>query len=76
VASILSLGTPRAAEAAPADPKLRALHEERRALERRVEGLKLMKNGMEPVRYASELEKLLTELALKGKEIRDLEGRK
>ena len=76
VASILSLGTPRAAEAAPVDPKLRALHEERRALERRVEGLKLMKNGMEPVRYASELEKLLTELALKGKEIRDIEGRK
>ena len=76
IASILSLGTPQAAEAMPADPKLRALHEERRVLERRVEGLKLMKNGMEPARYASELEKLLTDLALKGKEIRDLEGKK
>ena len=76
VAAILSLGTPQAAEAMSADPKLRALHEERRALERRVEGLKLMKSGMEPARYASELEKLLTDLALKGREIRDLEAKK
>ena len=58
------------------DPKMRALYEERRDLERRVEGLKLMKSGMEPARYASELEKLLTDLALKGKQIRDLEGKK
>ena len=35
-----------------------------------------MKSGMEPARYASELEKLLTDLALKGKQIRDLEGKK
>jgi hypothetical protein len=76
VAAILSLGTPQAAEAAPADPKMRALYEERRDLERRVEGLKLMKSGMEPARYASELEKLLTALAVKSKEIRDLEGKK
>ncbi|MFL6280981.1 MAG: hypothetical protein ACJ731_12775, partial [Vicinamibacterales bacterium] len=76
VAAILSLGTPHSAEAAPADPQMRALYEERRALERRVEGLKLMKGGMEPARYASELEKLLTELALKSKQIRDLEAKK
>jgi hypothetical protein len=76
VAAILSLGTPHSAEAAPADPKMRALYEERRDLERRVEGLKLLKSGMEPARYASELEKLLTALARKGKEIRDLEGKK
>jgi Peptidase C13 family len=76
VAAILSLGTPQAAEAMPADPKMRALYDERRDLERRVEGLKLMKSGMEPARYASELEKLLTELAVKSKEIRDLEGKK
>jgi len=61
VASVLALGTEQASEAMPADPKMRALHEERRDLERRVEGLKLMKTGMEPARYASELEKLLTE---------------
>jgi hypothetical protein len=76
VAAILSLGTPQAAEAMPADPKMRALYGERRDLERRVEGLKLMKSGMEPARYAAELEKLLTELAVKSKEIRDLEGKK
>jgi hypothetical protein len=76
VAAILSLGTPQSAEAAPADPKMRALYDERRDLERRVEGLKLMKSGMEPARYASELEKLLTALAVKSKEIRDLEGKK
>jgi hypothetical protein len=76
VAGILSLGTPQSAEAMPADPKMRALYDERRAIERRVEALKLMKTGMDPARYASELEKLLTDLALKSKEIRDLEGRK
>ena len=76
VASILSLGTVQSADAMPVDPKMRALYEERRDLERRVEGLKLMKSGMEPARYASELEKLLTDLALKGKQIRDLEGKK
>jgi len=76
VASVLSLGTQQAAEAMPVDPKMRALYEERRDLERRVEGLKLMKTSMEPARYASELEKLLTELALKSKQIKDLEGKK
>jgi hypothetical protein len=76
VASILALGTVQGADTMPADPKMRALYEERRDLERRVEGLKLMKNGMEPDRYASELEKLLTELALKSKQIKDLEGKK
>jgi hypothetical protein len=76
VAAILSLGTLQSAEAMPADPKMRALYDERRAIERRVEALKLMKTGMDPARYASELEKLLTDLALKGKEIRDLEGKK
>lgn len=76
VAAILSLGTPQSAEASAADPKMRALYEERRDLERRVEGLKLMKSGMEPARYASELEQLLTALAVKSKEIRDLEGKK
>ena len=76
VASVLALGTEQSAEAAPADPKMRALYEERRDLERRVEGLKLMKTSMEPARYASELEKLLTDLALKSKQIKELEGKK
>ncbi len=76
VAAILSLGRAESAEPLPADPKLRALHEERRTLERRVEGLKLLKTGMEPARYAAELEKLLIELATKSREIKELEGKK
>ncbi len=76
IAAVLSLGAVTGREALPEDPKLRALHEERRELERRVEGLKLMKTGMEPARYASELEKLLTELALKGQQIRNAEGKR
>ena len=75
IAGILSLGTAAAGEALPDDPKLRALVLERRDLERRVEGLKLLKTSMDPARYASELEKLLTELAVKGKQIRDLGGK-
>ena len=73
VAAILSLGAAGAAEA-PADPRLRALHDERRALERRVESLRLLKDSMEPQRYASELEKALTALALKSRQIRDAGG--
>jgi hypothetical protein len=76
VASILSLGTAASADPLPDDPKLRALYEERRALERRVEGLKLLKTGMEPARYAADLEKLLIELAMKSRQIKEAEGNK
>jgi hypothetical protein len=76
IAAVLSLGTVTAAEALREDPKVRALYEERRDLERRVEGLKLMKTGMEPDRYAAELEKLLTALALKSQEIKAAEGKR
>src|SRR3954462_7183207 len=76
IAAVLSLGTPKTAEALPEDPKVRALYEERRDLERRVAGLKLMKTGMEPDRYAAELEKLLTALALKSQEIKAAEAKR
>ena len=75
IASILSLGTPTQALALPDDPKLRQLYEERRELERRAEALKLMKASMPPAQYAEDLEKVLTELARKGQEIRALEGK-
>jgi hypothetical protein len=75
VASILSLGTVGSGEPLPADPALRALYEERRVLERRVESLRLLKDSMEPQRYASELEKVLTELALKSRQIREAGGK-
>jgi hypothetical protein len=35
-----------------------------------------MKDSMEPQKYAGELEKLLTDLALKSRQIRNLEGKK
>jgi len=73
VAAILSLGSATAADPLPADPKLRALYLERRELERRVEALKLLKGSMPADRYASELEKLVTDLALKTRQVRELE---
>jgi hypothetical protein len=76
VAALMSLGTIGQGDPLPSDPKLRALHEERRVLERRVESLRLMKDSMDAQKYAAELEKVLTELALKTREIRAAEGRK
>jgi hypothetical protein len=74
VANIVSLGTV-GADNLPTDPKVRALYLERRELERRVESLRLLKESMEPARYSSELEKLVTAIALKTREIRTAEGR-
>jgi hypothetical protein len=74
VAAVLSLGTV-GKDDLPADPKLRALHLERRELERRVEALRLLKESMPPARYTDELEKLVTALALKTREIRAAEGK-
>jgi len=74
VANIVSLGTV-GGDSLPSDPKLRALYLERRDLERRVESLRLLKESMEPGRYSSELEKLVTAIALKTREIRTAEGR-
>ena len=76
LAAVLSLGSGTAGDALPSDPRLRALHIERRTLERRVEALRLLKDTMQPARYTAELEKLATELALKTREIRTIESQK
>ncbi len=73
-ANIVSLGAV-GGDNLPSDPKLRALYLERRDLERRVESLRLLKESMEHGRYSSELEKLVTAIALKTREIRTAEGR-
>jgi hypothetical protein len=73
-AAVLSIGSMRQ-QALPADEKLRALYVERQALERRIDSLKLLKSGMDPEKYAAELEKLATELALKTRQIREAEGK-
>jgi len=74
VANIVSLGAV-GGDDLPSDPKIRALYLERRDLERRVESLRLLKESMEPGRYSSELEKLVTAIALKTREIRTAEGK-
>lgn len=74
LAATLSLGSAADAVPLPDDPRLRALYLERRELERRVEALRLLKDSMSPAKYASELEQLVTELALKTREIRTIEG--
>jgi hypothetical protein len=73
VAAVLSLGSATSADPLPADPKVRALYLERREIERRIEALKLLKGSMPAERYTSELEKMATELALKTRQIRELE---
>jgi hypothetical protein len=74
LAASMSLGSVADAAPLPDDPKLRALLLERRDLERRVESLRLLKESMPPAKYTAELERLVTELALKTREIRTLEG--
>ena len=73
VASVLSLGSIEPT-GQPSDPKVAALLAERRDLERRVENLKLLKEGMDPAKYTSELERLAVEIARKTQEIRAAEG--
>ena len=76
VASLLAIGSAADAASLPTDPKLRALVLEQRDMEHRVESLRLLKENMDPAKYQSELEKLVTDLALKTREIRNLEGAK
>ena len=73
-AGAISLGTAHAAPL-PADQKLRALYVEREQLEQHIESLKLLKSGMDPAKYAAELERLATELAEKSRQIRQAEGK-
>jgi hypothetical protein len=65
----------RAGPPPDADPALRALYEERRALEAQIAALKASRDGMPPAHYQQELERLLLELARKSREIREKEKR-
>ena len=58
------------------DPAMRALAEQRDALEREIAALKLMKPSMDEAKYDAQMEKLLTDLALKTKAIRDRQTKK
>ena len=69
-------GAKRADIAAVTDPALRALLEQQDALERQVAALRLKKDVIPPAEYDAQLEKLVTDLALKTREVRELEGKK
>jgi len=59
-----------------ADPELRALLEQQLALQTQIDGLKLKKDVLPQVEYDQQMEKLLTDLALKARAIREIEAKK
>jgi hypothetical protein len=74
VAKLFLLGG-GAPAAVASNPALKALYDEKRELEGRIETLRGMKAKMDPATYDKELEKLLVELALKNQAIKKLEGK-
>jgi hypothetical protein len=58
------------------DPELKALADARDALDREIAALRAKKASMEQAAYDAQLERLLTELAVKTKEIRDRQAKK
>jgi hypothetical protein len=79
MASAMFLGIGRA-EAALAvdtsDPAIKKLVDEKDAIEREIAALKLRKTGMDEAQYDAAMEKLLTELALKTRAIREQQAKK
>ena len=59
-----------------ADPELRALLEQQQMLQVQIDGLKLKKDVMPAAEYDQQMEKLLTDLALKARAIREKEAKK
>jgi hypothetical protein len=79
LASSMFLGIGRADSTLAADtsdPAVKQLVDEKDAIDRQIAALKLRKNGMPEAQYEEQMEKLLTELALKTKAIRDLQAKK
>jgi hypothetical protein len=79
LAATLFLASDRSRAAAianVADPALRTLLADQRALEDRIAALKLQKDGMPSAQYDKQMEELLTQLALKTRAVRDAEAKK
>ncbi len=74
LASTVFLTSLGGAAGAEVSPELRALHEEKAAIEARIADLRRIKDRMSQERYEDELEALLVELALKNREIRAAGG--
>lgn len=66
----------RSTEMASLAPEVRTLVEQRDTLEREIAELKLRKDTMDAAKYDEQLEKLLTDLALKTRQIREAEAKK
>jgi hypothetical protein len=58
------------------DPEMKALADQRDALDRQITDLRAKKSTMAQAKYDADMERLLTALALKTKEIRDLQAKK
>jgi hypothetical protein len=55
---------------------MRGLADEVNAIEQQIAALKLKKTALNEAQYDAQMEKLLTDLALKTKAIRDLQAKK
>jgi hypothetical protein len=58
------------------DPAMRALADEKNAIEQQIAALKLKKSALDEAQYDAQMEKLLTDLAVKTKAIRDRQTKK
>jgi hypothetical protein len=79
LAATIYLGIGRAEAALgvdTSDPAMKALVDERAAVEQQIEALKLKKTSTDAAEYDAQMEKLLTDLALKTKAIRDRQAQK
>ena len=79
LAATLFLGTGRAEGTLAvdrSDPAMKALADEKDAIDQQIAALRLKKNAIDPAQYDAQLERLLTELALKTRAIRDLQAKK
>ena len=79
LAATLFLGTGRAEGALAVDlgdPAMKKLADEKDAIDQQIAALKLKKSTMDEAQYNAQLEKLLTDLAVKTKAIRDLQAKK
>ncbi len=79
LASTMFLGIGRAEGALAvdtSDPAMKKLVDEKEAIDRQIAALKLKKNATDEAQYDAQMEKLLTDLALKTREIRDRQTKK
>ena len=76
LAATLFLQSNQALTASITDPAVRALVGEQHALEDQIAQLKLKRDSMPSEAYDEQMEKLLTDLAIKTREIRERQGKK